>query len=621
LATTAEARVAVPSRSRTLVAVVPVVLAGLLVVEALALPTAWLPFDEAAVAARARGSGGGLTGPLLPFLLSPFAHASGAVLLDAGRILGASCWAGLFFPTYALARRSVSPARACAAGAFAVCVPAAVYAGALVPEALGTLLAACALWLAVRASERSSTGALAAATALGVAAAVTRPWFSAVPVAAVAAYLLPRVRRPQPFEVAVGIAGVYGLYYGLGAASPALAHAVAHPWAVFHSALGSIGTVAVGVGVLPAVLAAARLSRRPVGLTLAVATPLLAFAAGLSGVGRVDERPLLALTPLVLALAVEGLPARRRLLVSAVAVAAAVLFVAWPGKNPTLERAASLVFVRGLFGGGGIGPVLAALLVLALAALALWSGVWARLALVGILIALVPGAEIVAWTQARKESRRLANVLPHPRNWVDRALGGSARVWVLRTTTAASPEAVAELRLWNRSLRGELVVDPARADPLSGDLHLRATPREVLALGFEPAGRSLGGGLFETSAPLRVGFSVAGVYADGWSGAVATYRRFAGAGARARVTVSRKSWGGKDVPGRVSVTAAPLGGAVTARRTVVVHAGQELQVEIPVPAPPFQLEVRVDPTFSPAKLGGGADTRQLGAQLAFTYPG
>ena len=54
---------------------------------------------------------------------------------------------------------------------------------------------------------------------------------------------------------------------------------------------------------------------------------------------------------------------------------------------------------------------------------------------------------------------------------------------------------------------------------------------------------------------------------------------------------------------------------------MVIHAGQELQVEIPVPAPPFELKVHVDPTFSPAKLGVGGDTRQLGAQLAFAYPG
>jgi hypothetical protein len=621
LATTADTVVATADRSRLLVVAVPVALAVLLLAESLALPTAWLPLDEAAIAVRARSSGGGLSGPLYPFLLSPFAHVSGAALLEVGRVVGALCWTGLFAPAYALARRGASRPLACAAGAGVVCIPAAVYSAALVPEALGTLLAACALWLGVRASERGSARTLAGAVALGIAATVARPWFAAVPVAVAVAYLLPRVRRPRPFELAVAVAAVYGLYYGLGAASPELAAAVARPWEVLRSALGSTGAAALGAGALPAVLAAARISQRPIGLTLAVAAPMLAFAAGLSGAGRMDERPLLALAPLVFALAVGGLPPARRLIAAAVGIAAAVLFVAWPGKNPTLDRAPGLAFVRGLFGGAGIGPVLAALLVLALAALLLRGGRWPQLALAGVLLALLPGGEIVAWTQARKESRRLAAGLSHPHDWIDRALGGAGRVWVLRTASAASPEAVAELRIWNRSVRGELVADPAGADPLTGDLYVRQAPRDVLALGLEPAGRALGGGLYETTAPLRVAFSVAGVYADGWSGADATYRRFAGTGDTARITVSRKSWGGTDVPGHVSVTAAPLGGGVTARREVVIHAGQELQVEIPVPAPPFELDVRVDPTFSPAKLGVGGDTRQLGAQLAFAYPG
>jgi hypothetical protein len=265
--------------------------------------------------------------------------------------------------------------------------------------------------------------------------------------------------------------------------------------------------------------------------------------------------------------------------------------------------------------------VLAALLVLAVSALAVWDGRWQQVALVGLLLAIVPGGEIVAWTQARKESRRLAAGLPHPRDWIDAKVGSATHVTILRAPSAGDSEATAELGIWNRSVRGELDVDPASADARTGELATDTAPRYVLALGLEPAGRSLGGGLYETALPLRVASSLAGVYADGWSGADVTYRRFSGSGpASVRVTVSRKSWGGTDVPGHVSIVASPIGGAATARRDVVIHAGRELQVEVPAPAPPFELDIHVDPTFSPAKLGGGGDTRGLGAQFAFAYP-
>jgi hypothetical protein len=430
------------------------------------------------------------------------------------------------------------------------------------------------------------------------------------------------VRRPRPIEVAVAVALLYGLYYGLGSASPELAHAAAHPWAVLRSALGSVGAVALGFGALPAVLAVARLGKGPVGQVLAAATPALALAAGLSGVGRVDERPLVALAPLVFGLAAAGLVPVRRLVVSAVAVAATVLFVAWPGSNPALERAPGLAFARGLFGTLGIGPLLAALLVLAVCVAVLLPHRWQPVVLAGLLLALVPGGELVAWAQARKESRRLAASLPHPYDWIDRRVGGGARVALLRTADAGGAEDDAELRIWNRSLHGELVVDPAAADPRTGALGPSTASRYGLAAGFEPAGRPLGRGLFELAAPLALASSLSGVYADGWSGADAVYRRFSGSGpASIRITVSRRSWGGKDVPGHVSIVAAPIGGGATARRDVVIHAARELEVELPAPAPPFEVDVHVEPTFSPAKLGGGGDTRQLGAQLAFAYPG
>jgi hypothetical protein len=61
-----------------------------------------------------------------------------------------------------------------------------------------------------------------------------------------------------------------------------------------------------------------------------------------------------------------------------------------------------------------------------------------------------------------------------------------------------------------------------------------------------------------------------------------------------------------------------LNGTGEQRAHIVIHSGQDRKLEIPVPAPPFQVALTVQPTFSPSEFGA-TDTRQLGAQITFTY--
>jgi hypothetical protein len=147
--------------------------------------------------------------------------------------------------------------------------------------------------------------------------------------------------------------------------------------------------------------------------------------------------------------------------------------------------------------------------------------------------------------------------------------------------------------------------------------------------GFELAGDLIaqhsGLALYRTDGSVGVATARSGLYGDGWSGPSATYTQFSTPGNRAgrvRVGVSRKAWMGPDVPGRVHIRVGRPGGAgldgVTAERRWVIHSGRERSFMLPTPRPPFQVEVTVDPTFSPATFGFG-DPRQLGAQVSFDF--
>jgi hypothetical protein len=119
--------------------------------------------------------------------------------------------------------------------------------------------------------------------------------------------------------------------------------------------------------------------------------------------------------------------------------------------------------------------------------------------------------------------------------------------------------------------------------------------------------------------PPRIASLVSGVYADGWMGADATYARFTSLHRRRAldVTLSRKSWTGNDVPGRVRIELV-RGPRVVMTRRWVIHAGDERRFSFAAPSGPFQVRVHIEPTFSPAQFGQ-ADTRQLGARVSFSY--
>jgi hypothetical protein len=84
--------------------------------------------------------------------------------------------------------------------------------------------------------------------------------------------------------------------------------------------------------------------------------------------------------------------------------------------------------------------------------------------------------------------------------------------------------------------------------------------------------------------------------------------------------MGRAGWNGPDVPGHVVVSVRRLG--ASASRPIVVrrwtaHSGATTSMRLPVPPPPFGVDVGVRPTFSPTPDQPGS--RRLGVQISFSY--
>ncbi len=613
-------------------------LAALLAVESLFLDAAWLPLDEAAVIEAARG-GAAFTeppaGPLLSWLLRPLRGSATADLYGLAQALSLLAWAALAVPAYLLARRTAPLRISLVAAVVATLVPASVFALAAAPDALATLLGAFALLACVRAAEAGSPWLLGVALGLSGLAALARPWLALLPVALGLAYALVRapvgrlLRWPGSLAFAALAGAVYALWWPLTDASPALERALGEPGAVARGALASLAPLALGLGLLPW-LAAWSAARRPLAdpaaAVFATAVPALALSAGLAAAARggpaLDERPLLVVAPLVLALAAKAWAARElsplAVLVGAGVLASAALLV----PRAALDGAVREVAAPGLAlfaGSGGRGTFLAAsLAAVVLAAVALRARARLTRGLLPVAVAvLVVSGQFAAFGDAHGRASSAAAELPGVRDWLDRLVPEGERVAVV-TDGRAVPEALlAQTAIWNRSLGPEREVDPAAADPATGLLPGVPAAAFALARGLELAGEPLArtavGELVRARAPLGLAATVEGVYGDGWSGAEAVYRRFSGGPGTLRVTVARTGWGGADVPGSVVVAVDGKPQAQT-----VIHAGGKRTVEVRVPAAPFRVAVTTEPTFSPADFGQG-DARELGAQLGFDF--
>jgi hypothetical protein len=234
-------------------------------------------------------------------------------------------------------------------------------------------------------------------------------------------------------------------------------------------------------------------------------------------------------------------------------------------------------------------------------------------------------------------------------SWVDHRIGRNAHAaFVVTSDFSVDPHPVWQTEFWNRSVRTvynfggsdgtslpstNTSLDPAtgRISVLGGSEVAKKFPHYVVvASNVHLAGRLLARpgrlALYRVSEPLRLADSSTGVYPDGWTGAAAAYNRYVeprNGGGRINVLVSRAGISGppaarvKVVVGSLKLVAGvPSIGKISATRTWTVRDGIGRRFSLPAPHAPFRVEVSVGRTFAPAQFGS-ADTRQLGARVAF----
>ena len=224
-------------------------------------------------------------------------------------------------------------------------------------------------------------------------------------------------------------------------------------------------------------------------------------------------------------------------------------------------------------------------------------------------------------------------------SWIDRLAGTDARVAMVYAGGDSDANRTQSLLVntdfWNRSLSFIYKLAPlplccldqadARLGP-GGEVLSDGVRYDyaVAARNVQLAGSRIGEtaeyALYRITQPLRIAGRDDGIYADGWTGASATHTQFWMPGnrpGRVKVHLSRTNWDGPDVSGKVRLTV-QRGGRRFAQDTTVLHRLEEKVVELPVPKPPFRVDLRVSPTFSPAQFGRG-DGRQLGAQVRFEF--
>jgi hypothetical protein len=228
-------------------------------------------------------------------------------------------------------------------------------------------------------------------------------------------------------------------------------------------------------------------------------------------------------------------------------------------------------------------------------------------------------------------------------NGVDVPGGVTVRIGTLKLDKHAQPQIAVATSTSQFTLHGGQVrrlVLPAPRPPFKVEVHITPTFEPHLLDPRNSDLRQLGaivGFRFALTPPAkkqapRLETGAQGVYGDGWQGALSAYNQVTPLPDRrtALVTISRRAWGGTDVPGHVRIVVGTLVklphaqariGKVLAVRTWTVHAKGYRRFELPVPrGKPFRIEIRITPTFMPSELDPRiTDKRAFGAQVGYGF--
>ncbi len=637
-----------------------------------------------------RGAHGTLGyGPGYPLLIAPAYAVFGNVphAYAAAKGINALLMSLAAIPVYLMARRLVARPLALLAAGFALAIPSLEYTGTIMTEnAFYPAFLFCVLAF-VRAIERPTAlrqvvafAAVVPAYAIRAHAVVLVPAFLTAIVllafiearaAGELAHWRAVLRRLDVFRVtwataAAGATLVIAIQLARGRSFGNLFGAYKEVtawdyspitvgrWFLYHLAELDLylGFVPLAAFVVVIGLAVRRDAQRSVVVFSTIAVSLLfwftltvsAFSAHLEtldGVGRIEERNLFFVAPLLLiALVVwfdRGLP-RGRLLAPAAAVAAAALpavlpltrFVNLSALSDTLAfiPLARLV-IAGHLDPSDLRPVVGVAAVVG----ALFFLLLPRT--MGVLAPLAVLVYLVAWQVPLERQMRdtsqgvLASAITLRREWVDEHVGN--RDVVALWSGNVNPLAVTENEFFNRSIRrvyalvgspplgGSVSERPAAVNESTGIVFDGRRPlRTAYALSdqsIQLSGKPVvvdpttGIVLYRTGGVVAVQGRIEGRYADGWSEPQLTYTRYDCANGRLLVSLI-------NYPGlvrRPQQVVASVAGRPVAKASIGPASGRRT-LSIPVRAfgGTCRVVFDVSPTGVPARAVGGGDTRELG---------
>ena len=626
---------------------------------------------------------------------------------DTVKYIGVLLMTSVAFPAYGLARVVVSRNAALFVAAGSAVIPALIYSSFIITEPLAYPYAALCLFLIVKALATLRVRWLAAAAAASLFAPLVRGELAVLPAAYVLAALAvvwasEPVRRRWSRWSWWDWVGAAVLFVGAVLFVSAYLGHHSYTWLIatgyykrrmLHFGLDSAGALMIGLGILPFVVGLAAIVprfRAPSTPELrafrsVLASAIVVFmlytavkAAYVSTVfeGRISERNLIYVVPLLLAGTALWFERRALNMVAAVGAAglalALVLITPYKMNIQLYSDAPGLAILQQANRYVHWTPTDAkiALLVVFAATVALLTLSWrGDLWRAGLWRGTVVGAGVfvLAWSftgelAAAQGSKAIADnalrTMGRPLDWLDRETHGQPAVYIGQHVSDA--QGVQLLEFWNRSLTRVWSLDGTAPGPgptltpdlldVAGDLepdpHI---PYVVADSGISVAGRLFsrhsriaGGGrqywrLYRVSPPFRLRANLDGRDADGWitaSGpdqdAIASYNQYTTRGGRrgkAVVTVSRRE-SGFDVPSSVVIYVGtlivgndhqPHLGRVTAVRRWTVNEHLTKTFVIPAPSQRFRVEVHIKPTFQPCVLDPvtSVDCRWLGAVVRF----